>query len=306
MKQKKSIKEVILWGQVVVNIPAIAIAFSLVILAFNFEDLFLTEPFDLHIIWRMLIVFVAFIIGIILSWLYWSIAVPKWRVWAYKNVKKKEWEDLMWAAVDAKLIWTPGHPLEATEIRGEEATEETAVFYEHISAKMRREQALGSYSDDVSVPLETHFFPNKTVSTIAIIVIFILAAIVLFTFISKANIVVNICSLGLLSFAVFSYFSSPLSDSFKKDKTQLILNEKGMSIKKKELEFYPWERVDYIKWDDEQRVIVIVVENENQSKEEFSNIIVNFSLLNLTHREFLKYAQVYMGRYDRNNLAPLN
>ena len=96
MKEKKSVKEVIRWGQMVVNIPTIAIAFSLVVLAFNFEDLFLDEPFDLHIIWRMLIVFVTFIIGIVLSWLYWSIAVPKWRVWAYKNVKKKEWEDLMW------------------------------------------------------------------------------------------------------------------------------------------------------------------------------------------------------------------
>lgn len=177
MQKNKSIKEVIRWGQMLINIPAFALAFSLVIIAFNFENLFLDEPFDLHIIWRILILIFAFIVGILLSWLYWSFAIPKWRVWAYKSVPKREWEDLMWAAIDAKLIWSPEHPLEATELRNEEETEETALFYKHISAKRRREDALGSYSDDKSIPIETQYFLNKTGSWIVVISIIIVALV---------------------------------------------------------------------------------------------------------------------------------
>ena len=306
MSKKKSIKEVIRWGQILINIPAIAIAFSLVILAFNFEELFLDEPFDLHIFLRMLIVLIVFIFGITLSWLYWSFAIPKWRVWAYKNVAKKEWEDLMWAAVDAKLIWTPGHAFEATEIRDEEAREETALFYEHILAKKRREDALGSYSDDKSVPLETKYFLSRKDSWIEAIAIFFISLIAIGNLFFGTEIFMKIMGLGIIAYIIYDQRNSPLRDILKKNEAQVILNEKGISIKKKVLVFHPWERIDYIKWDEYKDAIIVVVENEDQKEEEFSEIAIKLALFKVSQREFLKYAQVYMGRFDRNNLAPLN
>ena len=306
MTKKKSIKEVIRWGQILINIPAIAIAFSLVILAFNFEELFLDEPFDLHIFLRILIVLIAFIFGIILSWLYWGFAIPKWRVWAYKNIAKKEWEDLMWAAVDAKLIWTPGHAFEATEIRDEEAREETALFYEHILAKKRREDALGSYSDDKSVPLETKYFLSRKDSWIEAIAIFFISLIAIGNLFFGTEIFMKIMGLGIIAYIIYDQRNSPLRDILKKNEAQVILNEKGISIKKKVLVFHPWERIDYIKWDEYKDAIIVVVENEDQKEEEFSEIAIKLTLFKVSQREFLKYAQVYMGRFDRNNLAPLN
>jgi hypothetical protein len=70
--------------------------------------------------------------------------------------------------------------------------------------------------------------------------------------------------------------------------------------------FYPWERIDYIKWEEEKKAIIVIVENEDQKEEEFSEIAVKLELLNVSHRELLRCTQVYMGRYDRNNMAPLN
>lgn len=306
MQKKKSIKEVILWGQIFINIPSIAIAFSLVIFSFNFEYLFLNEPFNLHFAWRILIVIIAFILGILLSWLYWSFAVPKWRVWAYKNVRKREWEDLMWAAVDAKLVWEPGHPFEATEIRNEEENETIASFYEHISTKKRREDALGSYSDDINVPIETQYSLDKTGSWVEAIAIVIIILVSLGNIIFGTNNFIKLLGVGIVFYIIYDLRDSPLRDILKKKEAQFILNEKGISVKKKELTFYPWERIDYIKWSEVEKAIIIVVENEDQKEEEFSEIAVKLELLNVSHREFLKCAQVYMGRFDRNNLAPLN
>lgn len=306
MQKKKSIKEVILWGQICINIPAIAIAFSLVIFAFNFEDFFLNEPFDLHIVWRIIIVIFAFILGFILSWLYWSFAIPKWRVWAYKNVAKREWEDLMWAAVDAKLIWTPGHTFEGTEIRDEEAIEETALFYEHISAKKRREQALGSYSDDKNVPAETEYFLSKKDSWVEAIAIVFVAFIGLANIIFITNVFMKLLGTGIIGYLIYDLRDSPLRDLLKKKEAQIVLNEKGMSIKKKDLAFYSWGQIDYIKWEESKKAIIVVVENEDQKIEEFSEIVIKLELLDVSHRQLLKRVQVYMGRYDRNNLAPLN
>ena len=306
LREKKSIQEVIQWGQILINIPAVAIAFSLVIFAFNFEELFLDEPFDLHIIWRGLILLFAFIIGIILSWLYWSFTIPKWRVWAYKNVPKNEWEDLMWAAVDAKLIWTPGHVFEETEMRDEEATEKTALFYEHISAKMRREQALGSYSDDENVPAETKYFLSKKDSWVEAIAIVFIALIGFANIIFGTQIFFKLLGTGIVAYLIYDLRDSPLRDLLKEKEAQIILNEKGIGIKKQEMTFYPWQRVNYMKWEEEKEAILVVVENEDQKIEEFSEILIKLELLNVSHREFLKTTQVYMGRFDRNNLAPLN
>jgi len=306
LKKKKSIKEVINWGYVFISVPSIIIAFSLVLFVFNFEDLFLNEPFDLHIFWRINIVIIAFIIGFILSWLYWSFAIPKWRIWAYKNVEKKEWEDLMWAAVDAHLVWEPGHPFEATEIRNETETEEISQFYQHISAKKRREEALGSYSENENVPIETRYFLNKKYSWIEVISIVFIVLVGLGNIIFVEKIFIKLLGVGIVAYIIYDLRGSPLRDILKKEEAQIILNEKGISIKKKELIFYPWERIDYIKWVEEKKAILVVVENEEQKEEEFSEITVKLELIKVHHREFIKCVQVYMGRFDRNNLAPLN
>src|SRR5918999_5774703 len=57
----------------------------------------------------------VFVGGFVAAWLWWSLSVPKWRLWAYERVadipKLKEW------AVDVGLTWPDGHIFTRTEIK---------------------------------------------------------------------------------------------------------------------------------------------------------------------------------------------
>ncbi|MBA2587393.1 MAG: hypothetical protein H0U98_02090 [Alphaproteobacteria bacterium] len=49
------------------------------------------------------------------AWLWWSVATPKWRIWALQNVD--DWRNLEQAAILAKLIWPRGSVFNLTEIK---------------------------------------------------------------------------------------------------------------------------------------------------------------------------------------------
>jgi len=304
--KKKSIKSAILRGQLLVNMPILAIVFGFPCLAVEFENIFLEQPFDLSTFWRVLIFIGVIIISLLIAWLYWSFAISKWRTWAYKNVAKKDWEALMWAAVDANLTWAPGHPFESTEIRNEDEKEEISSFYQYISSKKRREKALGSYSEDKDVPVETRYYLNKKRAWIELIAIVFIGLIGLGNVIFAPQILLKIIGVVIIGYLIYDIKDSPVWDILKKDVAQIILTEKGISIKKKSLTFYSWRIVEYINWEEEEKKMIITVENENQREEEFSKITIKLELLKVHPREFLKCAKVYLGRYERNNLAPLN
>jgi len=58
---------------------------------------------------------VAFVLGIIAAWAWWSYMVPRWRVWAWSRVS--DLGELRIRAVRAGLIWPQGHFFERTEFR---------------------------------------------------------------------------------------------------------------------------------------------------------------------------------------------
>ncbi|ESQ76077.1 hypothetical protein ABAC402_06420 [Asticcacaulis sp. AC402] len=53
-------------------------------------------------------------LGIPSGWIWWSLAVPKWKLWAYSRVENIK--QLKREAVSEGLIWPDGHILEKTEI----------------------------------------------------------------------------------------------------------------------------------------------------------------------------------------------
>ena len=52
------------------------------------------------------------------AWAWWSWTIPKWRLWALRNVD--DWKALKKAAVKAGLTWPDGHVFEKTEIKSTE------------------------------------------------------------------------------------------------------------------------------------------------------------------------------------------
>lgn len=53
--------------------------------------------------------------GFVSAWVWWSTAIPKWRLWAYRRVD--DIPLLKQKAVAAMLTWPDGHFFERTEIK---------------------------------------------------------------------------------------------------------------------------------------------------------------------------------------------
>jgi len=49
------------------------------------------------------------------AWLWWSVQVPKWRLWAYERVD--DIPELKRRAIEAQLIWPDGSIFSRTEIK---------------------------------------------------------------------------------------------------------------------------------------------------------------------------------------------
>ena len=56
--------------------------------------------------------------GFLMSWLVWSIGVPRWRLWAYQRVSNIQ--ILKCEAEAARLLWPEGHIFERTELASKE------------------------------------------------------------------------------------------------------------------------------------------------------------------------------------------
>ncbi|WP_415878125.1 hypothetical protein [Methylomonas sp. TEB] len=64
----------------------------------------------------------CFLIAFFGGWLVWSIQVPRWRLWAYRQVEDIALLDRL--AVERKLIWQAGSVFEKTEIMSSEVSAE--------------------------------------------------------------------------------------------------------------------------------------------------------------------------------------
>lgn len=56
-----------------------------------------------------------FVLGIVAAWAWWSVAAPRWRLWAYR--RSKDLALLEQLAVADKLVWPVSHPFTRTELR---------------------------------------------------------------------------------------------------------------------------------------------------------------------------------------------
>ena len=57
----------------------------------------------------------VFLCGFVFAWLWWSVSVPRWRLWAYSRVG--DIAQLKAQAVAVGLTWPDGHPFGRTEIK---------------------------------------------------------------------------------------------------------------------------------------------------------------------------------------------
>jgi hypothetical protein len=106
----KAIGAGLLW----VNLPVIAIICG----ASAVPALVMYRPDDAHALYPDSVVWLVvsgLAAGFVIAWLWWSVMVPRWRLWAYERVDDiatlKQW------AVAVGLTWPDGWIFERTEIK---------------------------------------------------------------------------------------------------------------------------------------------------------------------------------------------
>lgn len=116
-----SVDEAIKKGQLNVNLPVRIIQYTLFLLCFLLIKYTSTPGW---------IILTVVILSFVLPWLYWSFAITRWRLWAFKNVN--DVYRLERTAVEKKLIWPRGHFFEKTEIRTTEQQRQWAKTSERF------------------------------------------------------------------------------------------------------------------------------------------------------------------------------
>ena len=101
-----SVERAVAIGTLVVNVPVFTLLLGPIVIAAIFQDRVGS--------WGS----IAFPIGFVLAWAWWSLTVPHWRLWAYQRVASIS--DLKRKAVSAGLIWPDGSFFARTEIKSKE------------------------------------------------------------------------------------------------------------------------------------------------------------------------------------------
>lgn len=129
MNKSKNVSHVILRGHLIVTLPVFVI-----MLSFPF---FLGIFMSFFIEWQNVTMFIVlgFIVSPLIAWGWWSLTIANWRVWAFENVNKENWEKLMRRAIRTKLIWPQYHRYEKTEIRTKSQEEFIEKVYRYLEEK---------------------------------------------------------------------------------------------------------------------------------------------------------------------------
>lgn len=176
------------------------------------------------------IAFLPGIVGmIILSWLYWSMNVVSWKIWAFENVRNVH--QLMDYAVQDKLIWKEGHFLNRTE----RWNDQQRSAWAEIEKKFSKADV---FTDDFSIGQESLIGYSRPQAIFLIVFGFLFVGAGLYAAItidSNENPMIRFLP-GTLGFVFVGLGSYRLI----KNAPVIIINKEG--IKHKEA-FYSWEHI---------------------------------------------------------------
>lgn len=173
------------------------------------------------------ILLLGFVLAIVLPWLYWSIMVTKWRLWAFDRVRNVH--ELQKRAVQERLIWKEGSFWEKTEIR-------TASDKAKWASLQKKFLQSDEYIDDPIIPEETLIYYSTQKSMLSLIFMLLWFGGGLYFFLIEESFFLGII---LCAFGAASAYSD-----FKKitnKKPQIILNALGMQTAG--TNFYAWSAI---------------------------------------------------------------
>jgi hypothetical protein len=221
--------------------------------------------------------------GFILGWLYWSLAVTKWRLWAFENVRNVH--ELKRRAIKDKLIWSDGSIWERTEIRSADDKQKLI----ELNNKFSRPDV---FSDDFTVPGETIVYYSKVMALLQ--VIFMIAL-----FFGGLYFVVYEHSyfIGALFSIVGAYFTYTGFSHYTNRSPQIIVGNKG--IQTASVPFYSWGEIH---GED------VITEQHGKSSTNYliynypgGNEKLDINEFDMNVRELEKRLRIYRGRSEKSS-----
>ncbi|MBF0598420.1 hypothetical protein [Faecalibacter rhinopitheci] len=171
---------------------------------------------------------IGFFLAFGLAWLWWSVMITKWRLWAFDNVRNVH--ELKKRAIQEKLIWADNSIFEKTEIR-------TRTDNEKLISLRNKFKQDDLFQDDLTIQNETIIYYSKGGNFVEMIFMFLLVGVGIYLLAKTDSYI-----LGSVLTLLGAYRSFKEYKEATNTEPQIILNEKG--IKTINTDFYSWNEIE--------------------------------------------------------------
>lgn len=218
MNETVTVDEAIAKGHRMVNFPVFIIMFGTIGLCF-----YLVIQKNLPY-WTIP---VGFGLAFGLAWLYWSVMITKWRLWAFDNVRNIH--ELKKRAVQEKLIWSDNSIFEKTEIRN--ATDKEK--WNSIQPRFKEDDV---FQDDLTIPIETIIYYSKRKNFVDMAIMLCCLGVGIYLLVKTDGYII-----GSILSILGAYFGFKEYKEATDTEPQIIINNEG--IKTISTDFYQWTEI---------------------------------------------------------------
>lgn len=240
--------------------------------------------------WKLIPVWgypVGFLISLALAFLWWSVSVTTWRLWAFEHVRNVH--ELKKRAIKESIIWPDNHFFEKTEIRS--ATDKA----KWIALQTKFDQK-DIFYDDLTVPEETIIYYSKSINLfeMALALLFVSGFGVYILFTAESYL------LSIAFIVIGIYWGYQEYTQATNTKPQIILNNKG--IQTISTGFRSWRQIRNEEAvvrgsGDSSRVYLIYEYSGGAERLLLDNYETDLTTLN-------KLLRVYRGRSEQKSTSP--
>ncbi len=210
-----TVQEAIRKGHLAVNLPSGGLVLAALVVAVVLDKEYNCPAW---------VIAVAAGAGFLLGAAYWSIAITKWKIWAYQNVDHiHEFEN---KAREARLIDTPSDFMAYQSRTDKQQLEQLRPRFEHKDV----------FNNDILVPAETVIRFSKKAGGAMAIAGMLVAAFAIFAYQKNYSVLGRVIFGGIAAYFIFT----GLKEYFTK-KPQIIISDKGIQTVK--TPFHPWSDI---------------------------------------------------------------
>ena len=228
---------------------------------------------------------VGLLSSFVLPYLYWSIMITRWRLWAFENVRNVH--ELKRLAIRGQLIWPDGSFFEKTEIRTSSQKQKWLLLKDRFKQK-------DVFEEDFTVPAETRIYFSRINSIGLIIISPLFIAATWFFYVEKQSWYYIIL---MPIVAVYMFITG--YKQLKTRKPQIILSNEGIETAK--ARFYSWKEVigaeskidhNYILHNATTYLKYHTPEGEKE---------IEINEFDINARDLDRLISIYKGRYDKKS-----